>query len=149
MSIALILVSTACLIVLSIMGIPMGRMRHAAKITYGGSMVICLLALSASAAVLLGLSDTNTTIVLPVGLPWLGAHFRLDALSAFFLVVVDFGAAAPAYLRWAMPGTRAPQNASCRSILPSSAGMNLVVLADDAFTFLFAWEFMSLAPGRL
>jgi hydrogenase-4 component B len=29
------------------------------------------------------------------------------------------------------------------------AGMNLVVLADDAFTFLLAWEFMSLASWAL
>ena len=27
--------------------------------------------------------------------------------------------------------------------------MNLVVLADDAFTFLFSWEFMSLASWAL
>ena len=31
---------------------------------------------------------------LPLGLPWLGAHFRLDALAAFFLVVVNLGGAA-------------------------------------------------------
>jgi formate hydrogenlyase subunit 3/multisubunit Na+/H+ antiporter MnhD subunit len=29
------------------------------------------------------------------------------------------------------------------------AGMNLVVLADDAFTFLFSWEFMSLSSWAL
>src|SRR5690606_9037596 len=29
------------------------------------------------------------------------------------------------------------------------AGMNLVVLADDAFSFLVAWEFMSLASWAL
>ena len=29
------------------------------------------------------------------------------------------------------------------------AGMNLVVLADDAFTFLVAWEFMSLTSWAL
>ena len=29
------------------------------------------------------------------------------------------------------------------------AGMNLVVLADDAFTFLLSWEFMSLASWAL
>ena len=28
------------------------------------------------------------------------------------------------------------------------AGLNLVVLADDAFSFLFAWELMSLPRGR-
>ena len=31
---------------------------------------------------------------LPLGLPWIGAHFRLDALAAFFLVVVNVGGAA-------------------------------------------------------
>ena len=29
------------------------------------------------------------------------------------------------------------------------AGMNLVVLADDAFTFLLSWEFMSLTSWAL
>src|SRR5690606_18514316 len=29
------------------------------------------------------------------------------------------------------------------------AGMNLVILADDAFSFLVAWEFMSLASWAL
>ncbi len=29
------------------------------------------------------------------------------------------------------------------------AGMNLVVVADDAFTFLFTWEFMSLSSWAL
>ena len=29
------------------------------------------------------------------------------------------------------------------------AGMNLVLLADDAFTFLLSWEFMSLASWAL
>ena len=38
-------------------------------------------------------------MVMPVGLPWIGAHFRLDALSAFFLVVVNLGGAARKPLR--------------------------------------------------
>ena len=29
------------------------------------------------------------------------------------------------------------------------AGMNLVTVADDAFTFLFTWEFMSLSSWAL
>ena len=33
------------------------------------------------------------TLRLPIGLPWLGAHFRLDPLAAAFLVVVNLGAA--------------------------------------------------------
>ena len=31
------------------------------------------------------------TVQLPIGLPWLGAHFRLDSLGALFLVVVNLG----------------------------------------------------------
>jgi hypothetical protein len=44
---------------------------------------------------------------LPIGLPWLGAHFRLDALSAFFLVVVNLGgAAARPRSSWSRAGLR-------------------------------------------
>ena len=89
------------------------------------------------------------TLVLPIGLPWLGAHFRLDALSAFFLAVVDLGAAAASlYALGYGRHEQAPER-----VLPFYpaflAGMNLVPLADDAYTFLFAWEFMSLASWAL
>ena len=89
-------------------------------------------------------------MTLPLGLPWLGAHFRLDALSAFFLAVVESRRLRPqACLRSATDGTRpAPER-----VLPFYpaflAGMNLVVLADDAFTFLVSWEFMSLSSWAL
>src|SRR2546421_173728 len=33
------------------------------------------------------------TLALPIGLPWLGAHFRLDALAAAFILVINLGAA--------------------------------------------------------
>ena len=82
-------------------------------------------------------------------MPWLGAHFRLDALSAFFLVVVDLGAlGASLFALGYGEHETAPQR-----VLPFYpaflAGMNLVVLADDAFTFLFSWEFMSLTSWAL
>ena len=31
----------------------------------------------------------TSTLVLPIGLPGIGTRFRVDALSAFFLVVVN------------------------------------------------------------
>ena len=89
------------------------------------------------------------TMTLPLGLPWLGAHFRIDALAAFFLAVVNLGAAAASLfaLGYGRHET-APQR-----VLPFYpaflAGMNLVVLADDAFTFLVSWEFMSLTSWAL
>ncbi|KAF2990003.1 hydrogenase 4 subunit B [Methylocystis sp. MJC1] len=86
---------------------------------------------------------------LPLGLPWIGMRFRIDALSAFFLAVVNLGgAAASAYAI----GYGAHEKSPMR-VLPFFpafiAGMNGVVMADDAFTFLVAWEFMSLSSWAL
>src|SRR6202158_4757119 len=88
-------------------------------------------------------------VTLPIGLPWLGAHFRLDALASFFLVVVNLGGAS-ASLYGLGYGRHDP---APDRVLPFSpaflAGMNLVVLADDAFSYLLCWEFMSLASWAL
>ena len=97
---------------------------------------------------LLGQGSTEV-LTLPIGLPWLGAHFRLDALSAFFLVVVNLGgAAASLYALGYGKHEHAPQR-----VLPFYplflAAMNLVTVADDAFSFLFSWEFMSLSSWAL
>jgi len=80
---------------------------------------------------------------------WLGAHFRIDALTAFFLVVVNLGAAAASLFAIGY----GQHEHSPQRVLPFYpaflAAMNLVVLADDAFTFLVSWEFMSLSSWAL
>jgi formate hydrogenlyase subunit 3/multisubunit Na+/H+ antiporter MnhD subunit len=86
---------------------------------------------------------------LPLGLPWLGARFRLDALSALFLVVVNLGGAA-ASLYGLGYGRHEHEPGRVLPFYPAFlAGMNLVVLAADAFTFLLTWESMSLASWAL
>ena len=79
----------------------------------------------------------------------MGAHFRVDALAAFFLVVANLGGAAASLYGI---GYGRHESAPLR-VLPFFpaylAGMNLVVLADDAFSFLIAWEFMSLSSWAL
>ena len=96
-----------------------------------------------------GAGAAAPAVRLPVGLPWIGAHFRIDALSAFFLVVVNLGGAGASLFAI---GYGEHEKAPGR-VLPFYpaflAGMNLVVLADDAFTFLVAWEFMSLSSWAL
>jgi formate hydrogenlyase subunit 3/multisubunit Na+/H+ antiporter MnhD subunit len=88
-------------------------------------------------------------LVLPLGLPWLGAHFRLDALAAFFLVVVNLGGATASLFGLGY-GRHEEAPGRVLPFFPAFlAGMNLVVLAADAFTFLFAWEFMSLSSWAL
>jgi hydrogenase-4 component B len=137
------LIGTACL------GVAVSRMRNAGAIVYGLCLLASLAALAAALAHLLGGAAMPPSLTLPLGLPWLGANFRLDVLAAFFLVVVNLGSAAACvfaigYGRHEM----APER-----VLPFYpaflAGMNLVVLADDAFTFLVSWEFMSLSSWAL
>src|SRR6202040_3057216 len=61
-------------------------------IIYGGGLLLAVVSLVAGTIHLLGHAGP-AAVTLPLGLPWIGAHFRLDALSAFFIVVVDLGAA--------------------------------------------------------
>lgn len=121
-----------------------------------GTRLIYGLTLGISAAVLLVLASriandpvTPSTAALPLGLPWIGAHFRLDALSTFFLAVVNFGGAMASLYGL---GYGRHESAPHR-VLPFFpaflAAMNLAVMADDAFTFLLSWEFMSLASWAL
>ena len=82
-------------------------------------------------------------------MPWIGARFHIDALSAFFLVVVNLAAAAASL--YALGYGRA--ESSPERVLPFFpaflASMNLVLVADDAYTFLLSWESMSLASWAL
>src|SRR5579864_6616837 len=125
-----------------------GGHRIATPLIYGGALAVALVALGAALTCFL-VAAPPWSLVLPLGLPGIGARFRVDALSAFFLVVVNLGAAITSL--YAL-GYGRHEEAPAR-VLPFYAaflaGMNLVVLADDAFTFLLAWEFMSLISWAL
>ena len=116
---------------------------------YGICLLACLGILAVSCQHLLLEPGSPQAVRLPVGLPWTGAHFRIDALAAFFLVVVNLGGAGASLFAI---GYGRHEVAPGR-VLPFYplflAGMNLVVLADDAFSFLVAWEFMSLSSWAL
>ena len=86
---------------------------------------------------------------LPFGLPWLAWHVRLDVLASFFLLligIVCIGVAfyAPGYVREFENG-RDPFAALGGFTGLFVAGMQLVVIANDAFSFMVAWELMSLS----
>ncbi len=102
-----------------------------------------------AAAWLLHPGAGEPTAVLPFGLPWLQAHFRLDALSAFFLLLVNLLGAVIALFAIGY-GDHEPDPARVLPLYPMFvAGMNLVLLSDDAFSFLLAWEFMSVSSWLL
>ncbi|GBD43335.1 Hydrogenase-4 component B [bacterium HR40] len=94
--------------------------------------------------VFLSSGSPPAAVVLPLGLPWIGAHLRLDPLAAWFLLVLHLGSAAASL--FALGYDAEPPRP--RAVLPAYAGflaaMNVVPLAADAFSFLFAWEAMSL-----
>src|SRR5438105_1974428 len=125
------------------------RPRVATFFVYAISLGVTALSLLLAAASLLGMAGGDAALTLPFGLPWLGAHFKLDALAAFFLVVVNLGGAT-ASLYGLGYGRHEESPARVLPFFPAFlAGMNLVVLAADAFTFLFTWEFMSLSSWAL
>jgi formate hydrogenlyase subunit 3/multisubunit Na+/H+ antiporter MnhD subunit len=133
----------------SVAAVAMARGRSATPLVYAVALGASTIALAIAVSSLLARGTLTDALVLPVGLPWLGAHFRLDALAAFFLLVVNLGGATASLYGL---GYGAHEEAPAR-VLPFFpaflAGMNLVVLADDAFTFLFTWEFMSLSSWAL
>ncbi|MFZ3359979.1 MAG: hydrogenase 4 subunit B [Xanthobacteraceae bacterium] len=148
MTLTIVLGCAAALLVLAPLAVALGRSIAATRLVYGASMVVTAISLAAALAHLLGAAAPEA-VTLPVGVPWLGAHLRIDALSAFFLVVVDLGAMSASLfaLGYGQHET-APER-----VLPFYpaflAGMTLVLIADDAFTFLCSWEFMSLTSWAL
>jgi hydrogenase-4 component B len=138
-------------VMLALAGVATAISRSAAArpFVYGMCLLGCVAAMAAAVAHLAGDRMAISTKVLPLGLPWLGMHFRVDALAAFFLVVVNLGSAAASLFAI---GYGRHESAPHR-VLPFYpaflAGMNLVVVADDAFTFLLSWEFMSLVSWAL
>jgi formate hydrogenlyase subunit 3/multisubunit Na+/H+ antiporter MnhD subunit len=142
------LYSVAALLVLAPAGIALSMHSRGTVVVYGASLAATL-ALCVIASLSLLDPAHPTTATLPIGLPWLGAHFRIDALTAFFLAVVNLGgAAASLYALGYGRHEQAPGR-----VLPFYpaylAGMNIVLLADDAFSFLVGWEFMSLTSWAL
>jgi formate hydrogenlyase subunit 3/multisubunit Na+/H+ antiporter MnhD subunit len=90
---------------------------------------------------------TPETKVLPLGLPGLPFHFRLDPLAALFLAVIGgVGAGvsvfAAGYFR---KGTGTPPGLLCLQYHLFLTSMVLVVLADDAYAFMVMWETMALS----
>ena len=149
MTLAILLGCVAALLGAGLAAALLAGRRAATALVYGVALPASAIALAAAGAALLAPASLGGALVLPLGLPWLGAHFRLDALAAFFLVVVNLGAAA-ASLYGLGYGRHEEAPARVLPFFPAFlAGMNLVVLAGDAFTFLFAWEFMSLSSWAL
>jgi formate hydrogenlyase subunit 3/multisubunit Na+/H+ antiporter MnhD subunit len=148
-AVILILYSAGLLLAAAVAAAVLGTHRRASTVVYGACLTTCLVILSAVLVHLLAGTASPATATLPLGLPWLGAHFRLDALSAFFLAVVNLGGAAASLYALGHGRHESSPGRVLSFYAAFLAAMNLVVLADDAFSFLLCWEFMSLVSWAL
>ncbi len=103
------------------------------------------LALAVVALFAIGTLPAST--VLPLGLPDLPFHVRIDGLSAFFLLLLGAASCAislfsAGYFR---SGAGTAPGLQCFQYHAFLAAMALVMIADDAYVFMVAWESMALA----
>jgi formate hydrogenlyase subunit 3/multisubunit Na+/H+ antiporter MnhD subunit len=106
-----------------------------------------LVGVALAAVALAAIAAPPLVRVLPLGLPDLPFHLRLDALSAFFLFVL--GAVAAAVSVYSAGYFRSSEGTApglvCFQYHAFLAAMAVVLIADDAYLFMVAWETMALA----
>jgi hydrogenase-4 component B len=93
------------------------------------------------------LGQTPETAILAIGLPTLPFHLRLDALTAVFALLLGFVSVgisiyAAGYFR---TGEGTAPGLLCLEYHVFLASMLMVLLADDAYAFMVAWESMALS----
>jgi formate hydrogenlyase subunit 3/multisubunit Na+/H+ antiporter MnhD subunit len=118
------------------------RLLHFILMGLGGAII-------AAAGAIVLIYNIDTQWQLPLGLPWLHWHQRLDALSGFFsiiigIVTVAISFYAPSYVK-EYDKTAQPFAVLGLATAIFIVAMELVLLADDALTFMIAWELMSLS----
>jgi len=146
---ALVLAGAGALLALAVLAAILSRSEVVTRLTYGATLVVSLFTTAIAVYRLFSEPTAAALLTLPLGLPWLGAHFRLDALAAFFLLVVGLGSAAASLYGLGFGRHEMAPHRVLPFYPAFLAGMTLVVLADDAFTFLLSWEFMSLSSWAL
>ncbi|WP_454918925.1 hydrogenase 4 subunit B [Xanthobacter sediminis] len=141
-----VLIAVLAFAATSVLALALGRRPVGRPLVYGASAAVSAFGFFCG---LTGLFADAAAVTLPLGLPWIGAHLRLDALSAFFVLVVNLGGgAASLYAIGYGRHEHAPERVL--PFFPAFLGaMNLVLVAGDAYTFLFGWELMSLASWAM
>lgn len=90
-SVTLALLCVAVLLATAIVAVALGRSGNTGSGVYAVCLVASAVALVNAVSALVGEAGAVSTATLPLGLPWMGAHFRIDALAAAFLAVVNLG----------------------------------------------------------
>jgi hydrogenase-4 component B len=141
----------ACLTLLALWGlIGVAGLARPTSLRYVGRTLFPLGALVGVAVAVVALSSLGAPTeraVLVVGLPDLPMHLRRDALSSFFLFLLGAASAgisvfAAGYFR---KGHGTSAGLLCLQYHLFLASMGFLLLADDAYAFMVAWETMALS----
>jgi len=140
--ILLVVVAWALIGVLGVFALK--RLRLIATVLFPISAFFSLMLLGVALSAVAG--DPEVA-VLPIGLPQLPFHLRLDSLSCFFLMVIGGASAgvsafAAGYFR---KGEGTPPGLICLEYHIFLASLAMVVLADDAYAFMVVWETMAFS----
>jgi formate hydrogenlyase subunit 3/multisubunit Na+/H+ antiporter MnhD subunit len=108
-----------------------------------GGLVGLALSITGAQALLNTGADSR---ILPLGLPQLLFHFRLDSLSAFFLLILGFASVGVSFFSagYFRTGTGTAPGLLCLEFHFFLASMAVVLIANDAYSFMVAWESMAL-----
>jgi formate hydrogenlyase subunit 3/multisubunit Na+/H+ antiporter MnhD subunit len=145
LSVDLLLIAASTWLAIGLAGLAAPHnLRYISKILFPLGAAVGVLAGLASLRFLGGGAETA---VLAIGLPDLPFHLRLDNLAAVFVLLLGFAAAgisvfAAGYFR---KGEGAAPGLMCLQYHFFLASMLLVLLADDAYAFMVAWEGMALS----
>jgi hydrogenase-4 component B len=137
------------LLALSVFGIFAARRAPGSRIIYAACMLICAGLAGVALITLLAPAAGLQSVEIPIGLPLGRTFLGLDPLSAAFAVIVNLTASIVSGYAIGY-GAHAREPLRVVPFYPAFiAGMNLVLLAQDAFSFLVGWELMSLASWAL
>jgi len=141
--------STAILLFILLAALsPLFSRNQRSYITVSFSLTAFTSLLGVAAGIWTVTSGSTQRVVLPLGLPDLPFHLRLDPLSGFFLAVIGLlGFVVSIYSIGYIKGFLGRRPVTVLGIFYSLflAGMFMVVLADDALFFLISWEIMAAA----
>jgi len=137
------------LLALPVFGIFAARRAPGSRLIYAACAAVCAGLAGVALITLLAPAARLEPVEIPIGLPLARTFLGLDPLSAAFAVIINLAASiVSGYAIGYGAHAREPQR-----IVPFYpafiAGMNLVLLAQDAFSFLVGWELMSLASWAL
>jgi hydrogenase-4 component B len=145
LSIDTLLISALAWLLIGVMGLmPSRRRRNVSKILFTlGAMIGIMVGLTAIGF----LGSQSEVAVLPIGLPDLPFHLRLDNLTAVFALLLGFASAGISFYAagYFNQDQNAPHGLLCLQYHFFLASMLIVLMADDAYAFMVAWEVMALS----